>query len=560
MAAIPNGPVKFSDIQTSLGGTNPISLSEYFADATSGYATGVTGIPNKFAAINVGVFRGKSKPSGGGNGLYAFTSHTFTTAGVTGRTGPTLAQCRSAYSSASWAQDATNNWLNMTTQGIQLWKVPASGTYKILCAGAAGGDPNSFGGRGIIVESTISLSSGQVVKILVGQMGGKSSSSGGGGGTFVATEANSALVVAGGGAGCLGTLTSSIATSDGNSGTSGRNAFDGTGTGGTSGGGGTGASAGWGGGGGGFTGNGTAGSQAASWGYSGLGTSFINGGTGGDSATAAVGGFGGGGGTHGNTGGGGGGGGYSGGGGSGQDTTNNAGGGGGSYSISALTTNGYNSGHGYVTITTISITSIPFSFASDFTTAKAAIENAGFTLFATPTNGALAESIVNASPITSTGQFRYSVISNNFRNSNKLYGAFFLDNVLRFTIEWTFTDGTNSMATFFSKTTSGGATYSFKVYNTSGSVTYDGTGTRTWNFSNGMNYATLSGRTNLSEDDGIWGASRNGLLDGNAPGPGLNANQGWGMENYNGGDTSYAGLYIDSMNITAGTALAYIYF
>jgi hypothetical protein len=532
-----------------------------------GAAQGVGGGGGSYSAYSTGYNNNAGTNNGDGyititltssaSGLYAFSSHTFTNASVTGRSGPTLSQCRTAYSGVSWTQDTTNNWLNMTTQGIQLWKVPATGSYQIVCAGAAGGDVNSFGGRGIIIQSTISLTQGDTIKIMVGQMGGKASSSGGGGGTFVATNADSALVVAGGGAGCLGTLSSTISLSDGNSGTNGRNANDNTGTGGTNGGGGTGSSGGWGGGGGGFTGNGTAGSQASGYGYTGLGTSFINGGTGGDSATAAIGGFGGGGGTHGNTGGGGGGGGYSGGGGSGQNTTPNTGGGGGSYSISTITTNGYNTSHGYVTVT---YQYIPFSFASDVATAKATIENAGYTLFATPITGALAESIANSSTITATGQYRYGVISNNFRNTNKLYGAFFLDNVLRFTIEWTFTDSTNSLATFFSKTTSGGASYSFKIYNTSGNVTYDGTGTRTWNFSNGMDYAGLSARSILSVDDGIWGASRSGLLDGNSPGPDLSTSQGWGMQNYNGGDSSQSGLYIDSTTISSGTALAYIYF
>jgi len=194
-------------------------------------------------------------------------------------------------------------------------------------------------------------------------------------------------------------------------------------------------------------------------------------------------------------------------------------------------------------------------------TAKTTIESAGFTLFATPTTGAMAESIVNTASISTTGQFVYNKLSSAFRTTNKLYGAFLLDGTHRFTIEWTFTDSTNSMASFFSKTTSGGATYSFKVYNNSGAIIYDGTGSRTWNFSNGMDYAGLASRlTPLSSDDGIWGASISGLLDGNSPGPGLNSNQGWGMQNYDGGDGSYAGLFINSTTITAGTPLAYIYF
>jgi len=35
--------------------------------------------------------------------LYTFTSHTFTNCGATGRTGPSLSSCQSAYAGQSWA-------------------------------------------------------------------------------------------------------------------------------------------------------------------------------------------------------------------------------------------------------------------------------------------------------------------------------------------------------------------------------------------------------------------------------------------------------------------------
>jgi hypothetical protein len=60
--------------------------------------------------------------------LYSFTSFTFTNAGVNGMYGPTLAQIQAAYSGTAWTQN-TNN-LNMTTQGIQRWTVPATGNYR----------------------------------------------------------------------------------------------------------------------------------------------------------------------------------------------------------------------------------------------------------------------------------------------------------------------------------------------------------------------------------------------------------------------------------------------
>lgn len=73
-----------------------------------------------------------------------------------------------------------------------------------------------------------------------------------------------------------------------------------------------------------------------------------------------------------------------------------------------------------------------------------------------------------------------------------------------------------------------------------------------WNFSNGMDYAGLASRlTPLSSDDGIWGASISGLLDGNSPGPGLDANQ---------GRTTTPRMEHILDTITAGTPLAYIYY
>ena len=286
------------------------------------------------------------------NELYAFTSHTFTPAGVTGRTGPNLGQIQSAYSAAAWASNTS--YLNMTTTGYQLWTVPSSRTYTIRCAGAATAQVTSGYGYGVVIETTVSLTQGQVIQILVGQKGGTYSnqSTGGGGGSFVASGSTPitgvCIIAAGGGGGHIyQTSTGGGTDQNGTTSTSGKNSSDLYGYGGSGGGGGTGACCGgWGGGGGGFTGNGTDGASSPNT----RGFSFINGGAGGAySQCCALGGFGGGGGTHGNTGGGGGGGGYSGGGGSGQDNNNTTGGGGGSFPAGASYI-ALNSGDGYVTI------------------------------------------------------------------------------------------------------------------------------------------------------------------------------------------------------------------
>jgi hypothetical protein len=287
--------------------------------------------------------------------LYSFTSHTFTNADATGAKGPTLSQVKSAYSNTSWA----STYLNMTdNNGIQLWTVPVTGSYTIQAKGAAGGNREKYG-RGRDVQLTITLTKGEVIKILVGQQGINDSKSGcGGGGTFVVKDTKTAIIVAGGGGGNGYSTNSESINSDANGSTSGNNGSKGVEAGGLGGSGGLGGGAeDYTSGGGGFTGNGLIRYNTSSG-----GTSFINGGLGG-SATAypkLTGGFGGGGGIQYSAGGGGGGG-YSGGGGGGYGNEPNSGGGGGSYGITILTDNGAtNTGQGSVLIT-LNTTNIPIT-------------------------------------------------------------------------------------------------------------------------------------------------------------------------------------------------------
>ena len=255
-------------------------------------------------------------------GLYSFSTHTFTPCSATGTTGPTLAQCQTAYGT-SWS---TNASYYTVTAGIQYWTAPYTGVYQVTAAGAVGVGAAKVAGRGAIIRANVSLTQGAIYKIVVGQAGtnGSGGSGGGGGGTFLTTSTNTPIIIAGGGGGALGGTLSNAALATGQTTTSGANSSDNYGSGGTNGGGGYGATGGWGGGGGGLSSNGTNGANCVNS----LGYGFINGATGGSTCSSAYGGFGGGAGTHGNTGGGGGGGGYSGGGGSGQGSNAHAGGGG----------------------------------------------------------------------------------------------------------------------------------------------------------------------------------------------------------------------------------------
>ena len=226
--------------------------------------------------------------------LYAFTSHTFTNCSTTGATGPSLASCRSAYST-TW--DGNDSYFTVTG-GIQSWVVPSTGTYEITAAGAVGGATQSaIGGKGRVITSQISLTQGETIKIIVGQTGGRLQfttgySGGGGGGSFVVRSSNNAaLLIAGGGGGAgegsgayasiqNGVDAAAHTATSGTAGTGYSGSWSAAGNGGTNGGGGL-ANLG-GSGGGGFTGNGTKGN----WGGNG-GLSYSNAGNGGTNIMGA---------------------------------------------------------------------------------------------------------------------------------------------------------------------------------------------------------------------------------------------------------------------------------
>ena len=225
----------------------------------------------------------------GSSGLYSFSAHTFTNCGSTGKTGPTLANCKSSYD-VSWEDDT--DLFNMTTQGIQEWTVPINGSYTITVRGASGGEHSAGSaknfGTGAIMIGTFSLNQGEVLSILVGQQGSANSSGewagcGGGGGSFVVKKSgNTPLIVAAGGSGGDGSGTYESRLKPGGSNATGNpnntaacNSPQASGAGG------------------GFTNNGADRHSNAAGAYS-----FINGGVGGTcnyGANAAHGGFGGGG-------------------------------------------------------------------------------------------------------------------------------------------------------------------------------------------------------------------------------------------------------------------------
>jgi hypothetical protein len=283
---------------------------------------------------------------GSGGSLYEFTSATFTSGGQTGRTGPALSAARTGLTGVGTDAWKNNTEFFNTADGIQIWTVPKSGTYRIEAWGAQGGNAGGLGAR---MRGDFVLTGGESIRIIVGQQPTIKSAGcnqGGGGGTFVWRNASTTLplIVAGGGGG--------FGNGCGQPGQPGTTSENGTGSVGAASGGNGGAP-----GGAGWNSNGGTGLDNANNGNQ----RPLAGGNGGFGNTTSVGdgGFGGGSGASGQScgnGGAGGGGGYSGGGGPSTNTSCQEAGGGGSFNAGTTQSNtgGVRSGSGQVQITLLS--------------------------------------------------------------------------------------------------------------------------------------------------------------------------------------------------------------
>tara|TARA_B110001452_G_scaffold154274_1_gene128366 strand:+ start:191 stop:1231 length:1041 start_codon:yes stop_codon:yes gene_type:complete len=184
-------------------------------------AAGTTPMTFRLTDNASGLFIDRAIDIVGTDGLYAFTSHTFTTP-VTANydTGSSLTEVRNLYSGVTWAQAgaAGGPFLTMTHYtGVQDWTVPITGTYTIKAGGACGSNhfiDNSankgYGGQGQYSLGTFTLTKSEVLRIIPGKNGGPSrggvnankhnGGGGGGGGSFV-SRGNTLLVAGGGGGG-----------------------------------------------------------------------------------------------------------------------------------------------------------------------------------------------------------------------------------------------------------------------------------------------------------------------------------------------------------------------
>jgi hypothetical protein len=198
-----NTPTVYNNILQISGSTPTNQAVKYYTNSTP--LTGLTS-GNTYFLKNV------EASFAGTQSLYTLASntHTFTSGGVTGRVGPTIAQLRTAYTGAtSWS----STYLQQGSyQGYQDWTVPVSGLYDFTVSGASGFDGSGAGtpGLGARVKGRVALTKGEVITIAVGQTGEAPASGaygGSGGGTFVVRKAgNEPLFVAGGGAAEVGAV------------------------------------------------------------------------------------------------------------------------------------------------------------------------------------------------------------------------------------------------------------------------------------------------------------------------------------------------------------------
>jgi len=123
---------------------------------------------------------------------------TFTHCAARRNIGPTQEQCDNAYLDTLLEGEVELD------EGVQLWVVPVTGSYRIEAFGARGaqGDSAYSHGKGARVAGTFALTAGEILQIAVGQQGTLAGFfSGGGGGTWVMRESDAPMLVAGGGGG-----------------------------------------------------------------------------------------------------------------------------------------------------------------------------------------------------------------------------------------------------------------------------------------------------------------------------------------------------------------------
>jgi len=117
MVLASSGPLKFSQIRTEMGGTNPVKWSNYYANAASGYCANVTGIPNIGTPLSLSRFYGKQKlqPPQVVSGM------TYTVPQVYASTYTTSVNISSIFSGTNLTYSATSPYGNTSMSGSTLY-------------------------------------------------------------------------------------------------------------------------------------------------------------------------------------------------------------------------------------------------------------------------------------------------------------------------------------------------------------------------------------------------------------------------------------------------------
>jgi len=142
---LPTAPLSFSQIQTEFGGSNPVSLSEYYrggAYVGSGTSSGYGTIPTS-GAITVGVFRGTQKATAAfsPNVLIHVAAGNFNASGAVNASVVFNSNGTVTLSATPITDDASGptNWASPTTTGIgsSYW-IRATATSGTLTTGTSG--------------------------------------------------------------------------------------------------------------------------------------------------------------------------------------------------------------------------------------------------------------------------------------------------------------------------------------------------------------------------------------------------------------------------------------
>jgi hypothetical protein len=119
--------LRFSQIQTEMGGTNPISLSEYYGNATSSFTRGIVNFPRTGENLSVGTFYSKAKPQ---NGLFFKISFGYFNENVNYFTSPATTGRSNSFTSIN---TSTNG--NLTANGFTTTSVEWTGSFYAVSSG-----------------------------------------------------------------------------------------------------------------------------------------------------------------------------------------------------------------------------------------------------------------------------------------------------------------------------------------------------------------------------------------------------------------------------------------